>query len=80
MLGFIIATFTTPESIGNDAKSFLWLLPLVAAIASVYKALKLDSISARNFIRETLILFGTIVLFTAAIALALYAIAHFITN
>jgi hypothetical protein len=80
MLGFIIATFTTPETIGSDAKSFLWLLPLAAVIASVYKALKLDSISTSNFIRETVILFGTIVLFTVAIALTLYAIAHFITS
>ncbi len=80
MIGFIIATFTTPETIGTDIKSFLWLLPLAAAIASVYKALKLDSISAPNFIRETAILFGTIALFTIAIALALYAIAHLITS
>jgi hypothetical protein len=80
MLGFIVATFTTPETIGTDIKSFLWFLPLAAAIASVYKALKLENISKQNFIRETLILFGTIVLFTIAIAFVLYVIAHLITT
>jgi len=71
----IMATFTTPEAIGTDAKSFLWLLPLAAAVASVYKALKLKEISAQNFVKETLILFGTIILFMAMVAIALYVVA-----
>jgi hypothetical protein len=80
MLGFIMATFTTPETIGTDAKSFFWLLPLAAAIASVYKALKLKEISAQNFVKETLILFGTIILFMAMVAIALYAVACLFTE
>ena len=80
MLGFMLATFTTPETIGTDAKSFLWLLPLVAAIAIVYKALKLEKISTLNFLRETAILSGTIILFMTAVAIVLFAIAHLITT
>jgi hypothetical protein len=70
-----MATFTTPETIGTDAKSFLWLLPLVAAVATVYKALKMREISAQSFIKETVILLGTIILFMAAVAIALYVLA-----
>jgi len=75
-----MATFTTPETIGTDTKSFLWLLPLTAAVAAVYKALKLREISAKNFVKETSILFGTIILFMVMVAVALYAVACLLTE
>ena len=71
----VIASFTIPEKIGTDPQSMLWLLPLVAAIAVVYKATKLPEIKAANFIKEAVVLFGSIVVFMFVTALILYAIA-----
>jgi hypothetical protein len=72
---FIMANFTIPEHIGTTPQSMLWLLPLVAAIAVVYKATKLPEIKAVNFIKEAVVLFGSITVFMFVTALILYAIA-----
>jgi hypothetical protein len=72
---FIMASFTIPEQIGTTPQSMLWLLPLVAAIAIVYKATKLPEIKAVNFIKEAVVLFGSIVVFMFVTAIVLYAIA-----
>ena len=71
----LLASFTIPEQIGTTPLSMLWLLPLVASIAVVYKATKLPEIKAFNFIKEAIILFGSIVVFMFVTALILYAIA-----
>ncbi len=71
----VMASFTIPEQIGTTPLSLLWLLPLVAAIAIVYKATKLPEIKAASFIKEAVILFGSIVVFMFVTALILYAIA-----
>jgi hypothetical protein len=73
-----MASFTTPEKIGANPQSMLWLLPLVAAIAIVYKATKLPEIKAANFLKEAVILFGSIVVFMSITALVLCAIAWLI--
>ena len=72
---FVMANFTVPEKITTDPQSMLWLLPLVAAIAIVYKATKLPEIKLANFIKESAILFGSIVIFMSVTALVLYSIA-----
>ncbi len=77
---FVMATFTIPEKIGTDPQSMLWLLPLVAAIAVVYKATKLPEIKAANFIKEAVVLFGSIVIFMIITALVLCASAWLITE
>ena len=77
---FVIATFTAPERIGVDPKSMLWLLPLVAAIAVVYKATKLPKIKPAHFLKESVILFGSIVVFMAVTALVLCILAWLITE
>jgi len=77
---FVMATFTAPEEIGVNPQSMLWLLPLAAAIAVVYKATKLPTITARNFIKEAAILFGSIIVFIIITALALYSLAWLITE
>jgi len=77
---FVMATFTAPEEIGVNPQSMLWLLPLAAAIAVVYKATKLPTITARNFIKEAAILFGSIVVFIIITTLALYTLAWLITE
>ena len=77
---FVMATFTTPEKIGATPQSMLWLLPLVATIAIVYKATKLPEIKAANFLKEVVILFGSIVVFMSITALVLCAFAWLITE
>ena len=74
----VMATFTVPEKITTDPQSLLWLLPLVAAIAIVYKATKLPEIKIVNFVKESVVLFGSIVVFMFVTALVLYFIAWLI--
>ncbi len=77
---FVIATFTAPEKFGASPRSMLWLLPLAAAIAIIYKATKVPTITAGNFIKEAAILFGSIIVFIMIAALALHAFAWLITG
>jgi len=77
---FVLATFTTPENIGVTPKSILWLLPLVAAISVVYKTTKLPKIRFVHFVKESVILFGSIVVFMAITALVLVAFAWLVTE
>jgi len=77
---FIMATFTTPENIGVTPNSMLWLLPLVAAISIVYKTTKLPKIRFAHFLKESVVLFGSIVIFMAITALVLVAFAWLVTE
>lgn len=74
-MSFVLADFTAPENIGTNPQSLLLLLPVVAAIAIVYKANKLPKISAGNFIRESAVLFVSIIVFMAVTALVLSGVA-----
>lgn len=76
----IMASFTAPENIGTTAQSMLWLLPLAAAIAVIYKATKVQTITADKFTKEALVLFGSIIVFIIVTALALHALAWLITE
>ncbi|MFA5252650.1 MAG: hypothetical protein WC454_08725 [Phycisphaerae bacterium] len=76
---FMLATFTAPEQIHANPQALFWLLPLSAAIATVYKATKLSNITTDNFLKETVILFGSIVGFSAITALALFALVWLIS-
>jgi len=75
---WIMASFTSPERIGINPQSTLWLIPLVAAIAIVYKATKLPTITLGNFIKETMALFGSTVAFMVITTLVLYVLAWII--
>jgi len=77
---FVMATFIEPEIFGPSPRSMLWLLPLVAAIAVIYKATKLPVIKAGNFIKESAILFASIIAFIVVAALTLHALAWLITG
>jgi len=46
----IIASFMVPQEIGTTPESMLFMLPLVAAIAIVYKATKLPKITAKGLL------------------------------
>jgi hypothetical protein len=76
----LLAGFTTPMRIDTNAASMLWLLPLVVAIAIVYKATKVGQIRARAFARETALLIGSILVFIAVAALVLYGVAWIVTE
>ncbi|MCK4753527.1 MAG: hypothetical protein KAS75_08765 [Planctomycetes bacterium] len=76
----IIASFISPENIGTNPVSMIWLFPLASAIAVVYKATKLPTITTGNFIKEVLPLLGSIIVFLGATALVLYGLVWFITE
>jgi len=80
LTALLLANFTVPENIGVNPQSMLWLLPLVASIAVVYKATKVPKIKAVGFIRESAVLFGSIVVFMVVTALVLCAMAWLITE
>ncbi|NLW84336.1 MAG: hypothetical protein GXY41_08045 [Phycisphaerae bacterium] len=60
MMTALLAAFTSPIHIGTDWVSMLWMFPLLAAIAIVYKTTKMRVLFWRRFIREVLILFATL--------------------
>ena len=74
-----IATFTTPEKIGVTPLATLWLLPLAASIAVVYKATKVKKVTAANFFKESVVLFASIVVFMIITALVLLAMTWIVT-
>ncbi len=74
----LLATFTTPQQIGPQPQSILWLLPLLAAIAVTYKATKLSTITAKLFIKEAAVLFLSITAFITITILVLYALVWLI--
>lgn len=60
MMTKLLASFSSPIHIGTDPASMLWMFPLLAAIAIVYKTTKMRVLFWRRFIREVLILFATL--------------------
>ena len=77
---FVLASFTAPVEIGTTPASMLLMLPLVAAIAVAYKATKVEKITASNFLKESAILFGSIIVFMGVTALVLYAFTKLIVE
>ncbi|MBW8001576.1 MAG: hypothetical protein FVQ80_06090 [Planctomycetes bacterium] len=75
----ILSSFSSPESVGITPASMLWIGPLAASIAIVYKTTKLESITATTFIKECIALFGSIVVFMAATALGLFVLSWIFT-
>jgi hypothetical protein len=73
-----LGAIMTPEQVATNPQSMLWLLPLTAAIAAVYKATKLPEIKLGSFVKETVLLFGSIVGFVIIAAVALYAVTRII--
>ncbi len=76
----VMASFTAPEEIGTNVQSLLLLLPLLAAVSVVYKATKLSKITAITFLKESVLLFGSIVVFMVATALVLCVVAWLVTG
>jgi hypothetical protein len=76
----LLATFLTPERIETTTFSLLWALPLVASISIVYKATKVNKLELNPFVKETAILFGSIVVFLGVAAIILCLITWFINE
>jgi hypothetical protein len=68
----LLASFTAPENITVNPQSMLWMLPLAAAVAVIYKATKLPKITIRNFLRESIVLFVSIVVFIIVVIAVLW--------
>ena len=79
-LGLIIASFTAPENIPTDPKAMLWIFPLLAAIATVYKATKTRVIFMKKFAKSVIVLFTTLSLFLILTAVALHVIVWIFTT
>lgn len=75
----ILANFTMPERIGVTPMSMLWLLPLALSIAVVYKATKVREVRVVNFIKESVVLFASIVVFMVITAAVLLGFAWLVT-
>ncbi len=64
----------SPVDIGTTAKALLLALPLLAVISVVYKATKLDEIKFISFLKESSLLFGSILVFMVVTAVILFVI------
>lgn len=76
----VLGSFTTPMRIDTNPASMLWLVPLVAAIAVVYKATKVHQVRPWSFARESAVLFGSILAFIGVAALILYGLTWIVTG
>jgi hypothetical protein len=79
-LAFILADFTKPLDIGTTPASLLWMFPLLASIAVVYKATKLRVLFWGKFLKEVGILFLTISIFMILTGVALNVLVWLITG
>ena len=76
----LLASFTTPIQIDTTAIGILWLIPLVATIAVVYKATKVYVIRWSAFLRECAVLFGSILVFIIGAAIIIQVVAWLATE
>ena len=56
-LSLLLGSFTAPVHIGTDPWSMLWMFPLIAAIALVYKGAKMQVLLTKKYLIESLLLF-----------------------
>jgi hypothetical protein len=76
----LLASFTTPIEIGTDPMSMLWMFPLLAAVAIIYKAVKMRVMFMGKYFREVFILFVSISIFIVLIGIALHILVYFLTG
>jgi hypothetical protein len=72
MMDCCLAGFMAPVHIGTTPLAFLLALPLIAVIAVVYKATKLEEIKFGPFVWQVFLLFCSIVVFMVLTAIALF--------
>ena len=76
----ILGSFTVPIEIHTNVPSLLWMFPLLAAIAIVYKAIKLRVLFWGKFAKEVGILFLTISIFMILTGVALNILVWVLTG
>ena len=76
----MLGSFANPIEIGTTPASLLWMFPLLAAIAIVYKAIKLRVLFWGKFAKEVGILFLTISIFMILTGVALNILVWVLTG
>lgn len=76
----VLATFSVPENIGTTPASMLWMLPLLASIAVIYKANKLRVMFWKVFVRESAFLFAFLCGFMILAIIVLNLVVWLITQ
>ncbi|MHC5060452.1 MAG: hypothetical protein ACYTFK_05140 [Planctomycetota bacterium] len=76
----LLANFTAPEYIGNDARGLLWIFPLLASVAIIYKTTKMRVLFLKRFFKETVILFCTLSIVMVLVAVTLHLIVRIATG
>ncbi len=78
--GFILAAFTAPIEIGTTPGSMLWMFPLLAAIALVYKATKMRVLFTKKYLLESLLLFLSVSGFMIMAIIVLNLLSWLVTS
>ena len=76
----ILASFTSPLEIGTDPASILWMFPLLASVAIIYKATRMKVIFPLKFIKDVLVLFITMSVLMILAGLTLYLLVAILTS
>lgn len=79
-LPFILASFTAPIEIGTNPWAMLYMFPLLAAIAVVYKATKTRVIFPKRLAIQSLLLFLTVSGFMIAAIIVINLISWLVTS
>jgi len=75
-----LASFTKPLEIGTTPASMLWMFPLLASIAIIYKTTKLRVLRWKIFFLETILLFAFLSGFMILAAAVLNLLVWMITS
>ncbi len=78
--GFILAAFTAPIEIGTTPSSMLWMFPMLAAIALVYKATKMRVIFTKKYLMQSLLLFLSVSGFMIMAIIVLNLLSWLVTS
>jgi len=76
----MLASFTEPIRIQTDPQSMLWMFPLLAVIALVYKATKMRVLFLKKYAIESLLLFLTLAAFMIGAIVVLILLDRLITS
>lgn len=71
---YVLAGFMAPVNLGTTVGTLFLALPLIAVIAIVYKATKLEEIKLVSFLWESVLLFGSILIFMIIAAAAIFVV------
>ena len=78
--GIILASFSTPIEIGTTPASMLWMFPLLAAIALVYKATKMRVLFTKKYLIQSLLLFLSVSGFMVMAIVVLNLLSWLVTS